>query len=64
MLRRLRADGRAVLVELTDAGEEMFLKLARAATSFDKRLRTGLAEDEVDAFRDTLARLRANVGAE
>jgi hypothetical protein len=32
--------------------------------SFDKRLRKGLSEDEADAFRDTLARLRANVGAQ
>src|SRR3954447_6887619 len=55
---------RAVLVELTDAGEEMFLKLAQAAMRFDKRLRKGLSEDEVDAFRDTLTRLRANVAAE
>jgi MarR family transcriptional regulator, transcriptional regulator for hemolysin len=54
---------RAVLVELTDVGEEMFLKLAQAATRFDKRLRKGLSEDEVDAFRETLARLRTNVGA-
>ena len=55
---------RAVLVEMTDAGEEMFLQLAQAAMSFDKRLRKGLTEDEVDAFRDTLARLRVNVGAQ
>src|SRR3954468_21440307 len=45
---------RAVLVELTDAGEAMFLKLAQAAMRFDKRLRKGLSEGEVDAFRDTL----------
>jgi MarR family transcriptional regulator, transcriptional regulator for hemolysin len=55
---------RAVLVELTDAGEEMFLKLAQAAMSFDKRLRKGLSEADADAFRKTLERLRANVGAE
>src|SRR3954451_11159715 len=55
---------RAVLVELTEAGDKLFLELAQAAMRFDKRLRKGLAEAEVDAFRDTLARLRANVGIE
>jgi MarR family transcriptional regulator, transcriptional regulator for hemolysin len=55
---------RAVLVELTAAGHELFFKLARAAMSFDKRLRAGLSADEVDAFRQTLTRLRANVAAE
>jgi MarR family transcriptional regulator for hemolysin len=62
--KRDPANRRAVIVELTDAGEEMFLKLAQAAMSFDKRLRKGLSEAEVDALRDTLARLRANVGVE
>src|SRR5215218_5734516 len=54
-------DRRAARVELTDAGEELFFKLAQAARRFDKRLRDGLTDDEVDAFRSTLARLRANV---
>jgi MarR family transcriptional regulator, transcriptional regulator for hemolysin len=62
--KRDPANRRAVIVELTDTGEAMFLKLAQAAMSFDKRLRKGLAEDEVDALRETLKRLRANVGAE
>ena len=62
--KRDPANRRAVLVEMTDAGEEMFRKLAQAAMSFDKRLRKGLSADEVDAFRDTLARLRVNVGAQ
>src|SRR3954453_5250802 len=62
--KRDPANRRAVLVELTDAGEEMFLKLARAAQAFDKRLRKGLSESDIDALRDALARLRANVGQE
>jgi MarR family transcriptional regulator for hemolysin len=62
--KRDPANRRAVIVELTGAGEEMFRKLAQAAMSFDKRLRKGLSEDEVDAFRETLTRLRANVGAQ
>jgi MarR family transcriptional regulator for hemolysin len=56
------ADRRAVRVELTDAGDELFLVLAQAAMRFDKRLREGLSEDEVDGFRAVLARLRENVG--
>ena len=57
-------DKRAVRVELTGAGDELFVVLAQAARRFDKRLRAGLSEDEVDGFRDTLERLRANVGAD
>jgi MarR family transcriptional regulator for hemolysin len=57
-------DRRAVRVELTDAGDKLFLELAQAAMRFDKRLRKGLSEDEVDALRETLERLRANVAAE
>jgi MarR family transcriptional regulator for hemolysin len=62
--KRDPANRRAVLVEMTAAGEEMFLELAQAARAFDRRLREGLSEDEADAFRATLARLRANVGPE
>ena len=57
-------DRRAVRVELTDAGDELFLRLAKTAMAFDKRLRKGLSEEEVDGFRSVLARLRANVGAD
>jgi MarR family transcriptional regulator for hemolysin len=66
LIERVRdaADRRAVRVELTSAGDELFLRLAQAAMAFDKRLREGLSEAEVDAFRDTLARLRANVAAD
>jgi MarR family transcriptional regulator for hemolysin len=55
-------DRRSSRVELTDAGEELFLKLAQAARRFDKRLREGLSDAEVDAVRATLDRLRMNVG--
>ena len=54
-------DRRAVRVELTDAGDELFGRLRTAAVSFDARLREGLADDEVEALRAVLARLRANV---
>jgi MarR family transcriptional regulator, transcriptional regulator for hemolysin len=54
-------DRRAVRVELTDAGEKRFQRLAKAAIGFDQRLRAGLTDDELDAFRSVLARLRENV---
>jgi MarR family transcriptional regulator for hemolysin len=57
-------DRRAVRVELTAAGDELFLRLAKAAMAFDKRLRAGLSDAEVDGFRELLGRLRENVGAD
>ena len=54
-------DRRAVRVELTDAGDKLFQQLAKAAIGFDKRLRTGVSDAELDAFRKVLARLRENV---
>jgi MarR family transcriptional regulator for hemolysin len=54
-------DRRAVRVELTDAGAELFRRLAAAAVSFDARLREGLTEDELDGVRGVLARMRDNV---
>jgi MarR family transcriptional regulator for hemolysin len=57
-------DRRAVRVELTDAGDELFLKLAQAAVGFDQRLRAGLSDKQLDAFRSVLGRLRDNVAAD
>jgi MarR family transcriptional regulator, transcriptional regulator for hemolysin len=54
-------DRRAVRVELTSAGDKLFQRLAKAAIGFDQRLRAGLSDDELDAFRGVLARLRENV---
>jgi MarR family transcriptional regulator for hemolysin len=48
-------------VELTEAGREAFRRLLTAVTAFDRRLRRGLASDEVEGLVDLLARLRANV---
>jgi MarR family transcriptional regulator for hemolysin len=56
-------DRRAVRVEMTPAGDELFLKLAKAAQSFDARLRDGVSEKKLDEFRAVLRRLRANVAA-
>jgi MarR family transcriptional regulator, transcriptional regulator for hemolysin len=54
-------DRRAVRVELTDAGDDLFLELAQAAVGFDQRLRAGLSDKQLDAFRSVLGRLRDNV---
>jgi MarR family transcriptional regulator, transcriptional regulator for hemolysin len=54
-------DRRAVRVELTPAGEELFHTLRKAAMSFDGRLRAGIADDDLEACRRVLAQLRENV---
>lgn len=54
-------DRRAVRVELTDAGDELFHRLAKAAIGFDTRLRAGLSDRQLDDFRRLLGRLRDNV---
>ena len=61
LTRRRDPDNRRVhLVELTAAGEAMFVKLRAAALVFDKRLRTGLPDDRLAEFAEVLAVLRAN----
>lgn len=61
--RRDPANRRVHQVELTEAGEAMFQKLRTAALVFDKRLRTGLADERLVDFAEVLAALRANVGS-
>lgn len=64
LTRRRDPDNRRVhVVELTEAGEAMFLKLRAAALVFDKRLRAGLPDDRLAEFAEVLAALRANVKA-
>lgn len=59
--RRDPVNRRVHQVELTEAGEALFLKLRVAAFAFDKRLRTGLSDDRLAEFAAVLAALRANV---
>jgi MarR family transcriptional regulator for hemolysin len=62
LTRRRDPDNRRVhLVELTEAGEAMFVKLRAAALVFDKRLRAGLPDDRLAEFAEVLAAFRANV---
>jgi MarR family transcriptional regulator for hemolysin len=61
--RRRDPDNRRVhLIELTPKGEEMFLGLRGAALAFDRRLRRGVSDAEVEQLRGLLDRLAANVG--
>jgi MarR family transcriptional regulator, transcriptional regulator for hemolysin len=52
------------VVELTDVGEETFLRLRTAAMAFDQRLRAGITEKEVASLEAVLDRLVRNVGAD
>ena len=59
--RRDPANRRLHLVELTPAGDALFLRLRDAATAFDRRLRAGLSEDDVGQLEALLTRLHDNV---
>jgi MarR family transcriptional regulator for hemolysin len=56
------ANRRIHVVELTEAGEALFLRLQQAAIAFDARLRAGLADADLDKLSDVLGRLAANAG--
>jgi MarR family transcriptional regulator, transcriptional regulator for hemolysin len=49
------------VVELTPAGDALFVRLRTAATAFDKRLRAGLSQRDLDQIEKLLSRLRDNV---
>jgi len=62
LTRRRDPDNRRVqFVELTPAGDEAFLRLRGAAMAFDKQLRRGFRDHELEALSDALTRLAANV---
>lgn len=61
--RRDPANRRVHIVELTQAGDETFMRLRATAMHFDRQLRKGIAEAEIAGLRDLLARLAANAGA-
>jgi MarR family transcriptional regulator, transcriptional regulator for hemolysin len=61
---REASNRRVQVVALTEAGEAAFLRLREAALAFDTRLRTGLADADLDTLGALLDRLAANVGAE
>lgn len=62
--KRLPANRRVQRVELTEAGEQAFLRMRDAARQFDARIRRGLPEEDIDRLRELLAALAANVADE
>jgi MarR family transcriptional regulator for hemolysin len=61
--RRDPANRRVHLLEMTEAGEAAFLRMAVAAGEHDGRLRAGFAAEELTRLRELLTRMRENVGA-
>jgi MarR family transcriptional regulator, transcriptional regulator for hemolysin len=59
--RRDPLNRRIHVVELTEAGDRAFLALREAAIAFDRRLRDGIPEPELEAFEALLDRLAGNV---
>jgi len=55
-------DRRAVVLTLTPAGHALSPELAQAFRRAHHKLFKGLAEAEMDRFRELLTRLRANLG--
>ena len=55
------ANRRVHVVELTPAGEAAFIRLAEAATAFDRKLRDGLTDTDLDGLAAQLGRLARNV---
>lgn len=62
--RRDSANRRIHVVELTEAGEEAFLRLRSAAVAFDQRLHVGITNDDLASLEGLLDRLARNVGAD
>jgi MarR family transcriptional regulator for hemolysin len=63
LLTRARdpANRRVHMVELTEAGEDMFYRLAQAARTHDERLRAGLSDTDIRHLDELLHRLARNV---
>jgi MarR family transcriptional regulator, transcriptional regulator for hemolysin len=58
------ANRRIHVVTLTPDGEAAFLRLRDAAAAFDRRLRDGLTDTDLDGLAVLLGRLAANVAGE
>jgi MarR family transcriptional regulator, transcriptional regulator for hemolysin len=59
--RRDPENRRTHLVQLTPAGDALFLRLRDAAMAFDQQLRSGLSGPDIDQLEQLLTRLRGNV---
>jgi MarR family transcriptional regulator for hemolysin len=61
--RRDETNRRIHVVELSEAGEAAFLRLRDAAVAFDRRLRRGIAAEQLADLERALEQLTANIGA-
>jgi MarR family transcriptional regulator for hemolysin len=59
--RRDETNRRIHVVEVTEEGEALFLRLRDAAVTFDAQLRNGFEDADLDTLRTLLTRLAANV---
>lgn len=53
-------DRRAMRVELTDDGDAAFQRMRRAAQAFDRRIRAGVDDADLQRLRAVLDRMEAN----
>ena len=61
--RRRDADNRRIhVVELTEDGQALFVRLQEAAIAFDTQLREGLSESDIDTLNGLLDQLAVNAG--
>jgi MarR family transcriptional regulator for hemolysin len=56
------ANRRVHVLELTEEGEAVFERLAKAAIAFDRDLRAGISERDLATARDVFTKLRRNIG--
>jgi MarR family transcriptional regulator for hemolysin len=59
--RRDPANRRVHVLELTEDGEAVFERLAKAAIAFDRELRAGISDRDLATARSVFAQLRQNV---
>jgi MarR family transcriptional regulator for hemolysin len=59
--RRDPTNRRVHVLELTDEGEALFERLAKAAIAFDRALRAGISDRDLATARSVFAKLRKNV---
>src|SRR5579884_1987869 len=62
--RRDPGNRRVHVLELTESGDASFMALRAAAVAFDRRLRRGVTEKEIEGLQGLFDRLVANVGPE
>ena len=64
LTRRRDPENRRVhRVELTSDGEALFFRLLESVTAFDRRLRAGISDKQIDSLSRILGRLRANAAS-